>query len=231
MFKVFFLAVSVFSFSETISFNTADTPPYSTDTSEGFYDILLHEIMNNLGYDLTINHYPSERSLTWVNEGHNAGEFARIRGLSETYLDLVIVDEPLSYFSFVALKLKDSPIIIDSWSDLTPYRVGYLNGWKIYEEYLGFGPKISIANSPDVLFNLLLANRVEVILYSNFRAQQYIASKDIQTIEIIEKPLSVRTMHLYLHKSYSFLVNGINEQLSMMKRNGRYDQLLEALLQ
>lgn len=216
--------------AQSLSLNTADTEPYSTEESTGFYDVLLNEVLKNLDIELTINHYPSERSILWADQGHDDGEFARISGLSSMYPNLKIVEEPLVSFYFVALKKADNSINPTSWDDLASLRVGYLNGWKIFADNVGLGTNISQFQNVESLFNILLANRVDVILYSKQRAEAYIRDNKIEGIEIIETPLATRTMHLYLHRKHAALIPSINNEIEKLKKSGRYDKLLKLYL-
>jgi len=225
------LNIWFFLSAESLSLNTADTAPYSTKDNYGFYDVLLTEVMQNLNYDLKINHYPSERSILWANEGHDDGEFARISGLSETYTNLHEVEEPLVTFKFVALKMKENSFSPTSWEELKDLRVGYLHGWKIYENNVGEGNKISILYKIDNMFNMLLENRLDIILYSELRSQEFINEHGIEEIEIIETPLSIRPMHLYMHKQHADLITKINNELINLKSSGRYDEIFHEYLQ
>lgn len=216
--------------AETIQLNTADSAPYSKTDDTGFYDILLKEVFKTIGYTIEINHYPSERSLQWANDGHNDGEFARISGLSETYVNLIEVTEPLVSFNFVAVKRKDNSISVTSWEDLKSLRVGFLNGWKIYEENVGSYPHVIRYNDIDSMIKVLLSDRLDVILYSKLRAEEYIRNFNIQGLEVITPPLSVRTMHLYLHNSIPDLAKQVNEALKDVKYSGRYDEIYNQYL-
>jgi len=216
--------------AQTLSLNTADTDPFSRTDNTGFYDTLLKEVMNNIGIELEINHYPSERSILWANQGHDDGEFARIDGIAEKYPNLIVVEEPLIDFHFVALKKYGRSFNPSSWEDLKNIRVGYLNGWKIFEDNLPEETETSEAQNVESLFNLLLADRVDVILYSKIRAESYMTASRIENIEIIDPPLAIRAMHLYLHKRNAALILGINNELIRIKGSGRYNELLKTAL-
>ncbi len=225
------LNLAFFLNADTLSLNTADTAPYSTEKNNGFYDVLLSEVMQKIDLDLQINHYPSERSILWADEGHDDGEFARIAGLSGTFVNLIEVEEPLVSFYFIAIKKTASTFSPSSWDELKNLRVGYLDGWKIYENNVGDGGKITLSHSIDSLFNMLIEDRLDIILYSKLRAQAYILENNIDGIDIIEDPLSIRTMHLYMHKKHTKIIPQINEELLLLKESGRYDQIFEAYLE
>ncbi len=216
--------------AETVSLNTADSAPYSTMDSTGFYDVLLEDVFSRLGLGVHINHYPSERSIQWADEGHDDGEFARISGLSDTFDNLLEVREPLVSFQFVAVKRAEDSFRINGWEDLKNLRIGFLNGWKIYEMQLGSYPEVTRYDNVESMVNVLLAGRVDVILYSELRMNNYIRKNKVEGIEIIHPPLTVRTMHLYLHEDHAALVDKVNEQLREIKSSGLYEEYYKKYL-
>lgn len=223
---IFFLFLSVSLLpAQSISLNTADTSPYSSEEGDGFYDILLTEIFNSMGYELKINHYPSERSLQWADDGHDDGEFARISGMSKSYSNLLKLEESLVDFNFVAITREGFSEPVKSWDDLKELRVAYLNGWKIYENNVGRGENITVYNDVESLFKVLLGKRVDVILYSELRAEEYMAANGIRDLRILDPPLKTRTMHLYLNRKHAALVEPFNRELKQLKESGRYDQI------
>ncbi len=228
--QILVLSAGLSLYGETLSFNTADTAPYSREDNSGFYDILLTRIAEELGMDLRINHYPSKRSIQWADQGHDDGEYARIAGISETYPNLLMVKEPLVDFSFVAIVKKSAPYRPGTWQDLTGLRVGYLNGWKIFEDNLKEVSDVEVLQSVDNLFNMLMADRLDVILYSRLRALDYIRShEDMSGLVIIDPPLSVRPMYLYMNARKADLIPLIEKELRHMKESGEYDLLLKQL--
>jgi len=70
-------------------------PPHSTETQQGFLDLILKEAFSPAGYSAEIRMLPAERCLHDSNSGHTDGEIRQIRSLSRFDPNLMIVDEPL----------------------------------------------------------------------------------------------------------------------------------------
>ena len=84
------------SFAEsTLTLNTADSSPYSKPDNKGFYDVLISQAFDKIGIKISINHLPSKRSIFNANTGIDDGEYARVKGIDESFKNLVIVDETL----------------------------------------------------------------------------------------------------------------------------------------
>jgi len=205
--------------------NTADSPPYSTELNTGLYDRIIKKTFTNLGIQIKINHLPSARSIENVDIGLDNGEYARIKGLSERYKNLVIVDEKLIDFAFTAFS-KDSKIRIDGWDTLKNYNVCFMRGWKIFEMNVKGTQSLNIVSSVDEMFGMLLNDRVDIILYEKLRGYDFLKKNNIKGISALKKPLSVRGMYFYINRSNRLLVPKIEKELRRLKENGEYDAVL-----
>lgn len=203
---------------------TADSPPFSERDRTGFYDLLLREVAANLNLELEIRHLPSERSLREARSGRIDGEFGRIPRIGELYPNLLMVPEPLTDWQFSAFVLEGTPPPA-SFADLASYHVGYINGWKIYEDNVTATRSTTLVSSEEQLFSILRAKRVDVVLYNRLRGLDWIRRNPGTDIRLVETPLATRTMHVFLHESRADLVPLIGEQIGVLKRSGRYAEL------
>ncbi len=217
------------SFSLELSLNTADTAPYSTIENDGFYDILLKEVFNSLDIDIKINHLPSKRSIQNANNGVDDGEYARIEGISNEYNNLIIVPEPLVNFYF-AVFTTDPDIIISDWQDLSGYNIAFINGWKIFENNVPDDSTATRVKDADSLFRMLLSKRVDIILYSRERGLKKIAGDNLNDIFILDPPIAVRGMYLYMNSRHEELISNIADSLKEVKESGRYSEILNKYL-
>lgn len=214
---------------ELYTLNTADSPPYSTPYQGGIYDKLIFKVFDNLGLSVKINRLPSARSLENVEVGIDDGEYARIKGLSAEYENIQIVDEKLIDFAFTAFS-KDPVIRIDGWNSLKPYNVAFIKGWKIYETNVKDSRSVLVVSSEEELFNTLVNDRVDIILYERLRGLHFIKKNNIEGVAVLDQPLSTRGMYLYMNRAHGKLVPKIEQALKTMKGNGEYKAILDTFL-
>lgn len=209
--------------------NSADSPPYSTPAGTGLYDKILKRAFELSGINITINHLPSARSIENVDLGIDDGEFARIKGLTEKYPDIRIVEEKLIDFGFTAFA-RNPEIKITNWSSLQNFNVAYIRGWKIYEKNVTKYNSLQISTSEDGLFKLLLSDRVDIILYEQLRGLDYMKRHSITGIYPLKDPLSVRGMYLYLNKKHEAVIPRVEKALKQLKSNGEYHNILSTFM-
>lgn len=215
--------------NKVLAFNTADTAPYSNHDGSGIYDRIIMKICQISGVDVNINHLPSARSIENVDIGFDDGEYARIKGLSEKYPNIRVVDEKLIDFAFTAFS-NDSNMVIEDWSSLKNYNVAFLKGWKIYEVNVTDVKSIQMSSSEAELFNLLQNRRVDVILYERLRGLDYMYRNNIKGIVPIAKPLSVRGMYLYVNKKHEILIPQLEDALKTLKASGEYADIVNSFV-
>jgi len=211
---------------EIFTINTADKPPYSTKDNTGVYDKIISSIFEDIGIKIKINHLLSARSIENVQVGLDDAEYARIKGLSKTYSNLIIVNENLLDFSFTAFS-KDSSIKIENWESLEKYNIGFMQGWKIYEKNVK-AKSVLIVSSENELFQVLEKGRVDIILYELLRGMDYMKKNNISGIVDLKPAVSTRGMYLYVNKKHKKLVPDIESRLRLFKTNYKYRNILEA---
>lgn len=195
---------------------TADTPPFSTPDNNGIYDRLVLEAFRQIGVGVRVEHFPSGRSLAMAVNGTVDGEYGRISGMEAEFPSLVMVDEKLADHSFSAFSL-DPELRIDGWDDLKDYHVGYINGWQIMEENVVSAKSVTKVADVKALFSVLLAGRVDVVLYSKRRGEYYLSEHALRTVHVLEPPLAERGMYLYLNRRHEELAQPLAEALRRIK--------------
>lgn len=215
---------------KTISLNTADSSPYSTPDDVGLYDKILLRVFELVGVNITINHLPSARSIENVDLGIDDGEYARIKGLTKKYANILIVDEKLLDFAFTAFS-KNADIKLKNWNSLRDYNVAYIRGWKIYEKNVTGTRSVQVSSSEDELFKLLLSDRVDIVLYEQLRGIDYMKRNNIYGIHPLREPLSVRGMYLYFNKEHEAVIPKIEKALKTLKSTGEYSDIVKSFLE
>jgi polar amino acid transport system substrate-binding protein len=166
--------------------------------------------------DVEIRHLPSGRSLVQASNGSIDGEYARISGIESAYPGLLMVDEKLADYHFCAFTLHEE-LELNDWEDLSSWHTAYIKGWKILEDHTGSAKSITLVSDADSLFSMLLAGRVDVVLYDRLRGEHLLASRGIETVRIVEPPLAVRGMYLYLNLRHKALAAPLEAALRDVK--------------
>ena len=216
---------------KTITLNTTGKPPLNTADQTGFMDLVATEAFKRIGIRLRTVQLPAERGLKNANLGIEDGEMSRIAGLEVIYPNLLNVPEKIMDWHFVAFSQK--PIKLDNgWTDLKSYTVSFINGWKIMEKNTHGFSTTKVRNA-EQLFHLLQKKRTDIILYERWGGLLQKKLLGADKIILIEPPLAVKPMYIYLNKKHKQLIKPLADALRSMKNDGSYarfsDQLLKPL--
>jgi polar amino acid transport system substrate-binding protein len=196
-------------------------PPLSNQEGTGFYDQVLLEAFARAGVAVEIIQLPAERSLRNVNQGITDGDFVRIAGLDTLYPDILQVAEKIDDFEFVGFA-KNGAITTTGWESLTPYDVAIVRGWKILENNIQGVRSLVRTKNQRLLFTLLENNRADIVVYSRFEGCEMLRQLGINDVTVLNPPLAVREMFLYLHKKHQDLAPVIAGHLRQMKADGTF---------
>jgi polar amino acid transport system substrate-binding protein len=207
-----------------LTLNTAQTPPRTRPDGSGFQDIIIRKALGRLGIPVQIEHLPSERAMINANEGIDDGVLVRVAGLEEIYPNLIRVPEQVTTFEFSAFTKTINPPL-RNWEDLKPYHVGIICGWKILEIKLTGVQSLTRVKDEVALFSLLAGDRVDFIVYDRMQGLALMEAQHLQNIRILEPPLAVKPMYLYLNKKHQDLVPQVGEALREMRVSGLIDRI------
>jgi polar amino acid transport system substrate-binding protein len=203
--------------------NDTNDPPYTTPDHSGFIDVVAGEAFRRVGVELRLIKLPAERGLINANEGSEDGDLVRIAGLEKLYPNLIRVPEKLVDWEFAAFS-KDKTIP-STWSALQQHDVGLIKGWKIYEKAFAGSERVSAADDPAQLFQLLKINRIEVALYERRLGLALMKQQGLKDMHPLAPPLDTREMFIYLHRRHAPLAPKLAEALRAMKREGVYQRV------
>ncbi|MBF0427947.1 MAG: transporter substrate-binding domain-containing protein [Magnetococcales bacterium] len=223
------LVMSAEAAAVSLSIATADSNPvYTNSEGSGLVDRVAQAVFQRLGWQLKISHLPSERALINANEGIDDGELMRVpdKFIVDTYPNLIKIPEPWMNKAFIAFTNQEH-VIIKSWGDLTPYTVGFITGWRMFEENTRDVPNRIRVKDEELLFGLIKNDRAQIILYDRVQGQEYLRKEGIQGVRVVEPPLAEKDLHFYLNKKHAGLVDAITDTLKNMKKDGSYQKLLE----
>lgn len=207
-----------------LTVGTTLAPPVSLPDGGGGLDLVLKEAFRRAGSDVRFLTLPSERSLREADAGILDGDSNRVAGLEALYPNLVRVPESNMPYEFMAFAVKPG-VRVTGWADLAGYSAAYIVGWKIVEENLRGLPATPVA-TPEELFRLLAAGRVDVVIYHRLGGLYYLHTLDVRGGHAVEPPLAVREMYLYLNRRHAALAEPLARALRAMKADGTHARLL-----
>lgn len=215
--------------SEKLVLNTAFTYPLSTNAQTGFVDVIVNKALNRIGYSMKSVRLPAERALINANRGIDDGDLLRVEGLDKVYTNLIRVPEKIIDLEMVVFS-KHVTFPIEGWHSLEPYSVAIITGWKILERNISESAGRIMVKNARQLFNMLLKDRVDIIVYSRWVGLGYLAQNNIKGISVILPPLERIGFYLYLHKKHQDLVPKLANALRAMKADGSYQSVFEKIM-
>lgn len=204
--------------------------PYATPERQGFLDQLIAAVFRELGLEAELLIYPTatERAMLNASEGVDDGLAMRVAGLERQYPHLIRVPEPVTVNDFVAFSTRHR-FATRNWQSLRPYGVGYISGWKVFEQNVPTGRDVTQVRDAQQLFTLLARDRVDVVLYERWQGLAHTRAMGL-AVQVMEPPLVRTPMYIYLHKKHAALVPRVAQVLARFKNDGTYDRLHDATL-
>jgi polar amino acid transport system substrate-binding protein len=223
---VFGLAPAVAG-NPTLTLSTNNTP-----LDRKALEQLSQESLRRIGVDLKLVSLPSERSLTAANLGEVDGEGLRVAGLGGPdgpYPNLIQVPERFVRISFVAFS-KNATISLDNgWDSLKPYRIAFINGWKMFEANAQGARVVNKVDKPEQLFRMLDEGRVDLVLYTHADGLLLARNLGLTSVAPLSPALKEVDMYLYLHKKHQALVPKLTQAIRDLKADGSYNRILSAI--
>ncbi|GAB6051268.1 hypothetical protein JCM17960_00880 [Magnetospira thiophila] len=221
--------VTPVSASETLILNTGIRDPFTTGEQNGFIDRLIQQAFLRMGKEATVSVYQkSAKALENANLGIDDGAALRIKGLEETYPNLVRVPEKLMDNQFVIYGLN-KPVTAQNWADLDGLNIAYIKGWQVFQNNLKDHKTTTLARNPQHLFDLLISGQVDYILYERWqglwRARQFGI-----TLTTNPQPLVETEMFVYMHKKHRATIEPLAQALAKMKQDGTYQAIFDQTL-
>ena len=207
------------SMPQVVRINSGYTPPLSTPDQDGYFDLLLKEAFSRIGLTVEIVLLPAERSLVEAARGQADGDVGRVAAIADIYPDLLMVPEPvLDQRQFVAFSLH--PCSTPDWASLAGKHIGFLRGWKIFEQNRILAASSIRTETLEQLFLLLEMGRIDLALTARLDGLVMTKNLGLDNVVVCEPPLAVQTMYLYLHRKHADLVLPLSNALREIKNDG-----------
>ena len=188
--------------------------------------LLSNEAFRRAGLILKLDNNPSARSLDLANQGVVDGEGLRVAGLEQQYPNLVQVPERYTGISFVAFSRNASIKLDQGWGSLKPYRIAFINGWKLFEVNTADAQSVTKVDKVEQLFQMLDADRVDLVLYTRNDGMAVLKRLGISNVVALSPSLRDADMYLYLNKKHAAHVPRIAQALRDMKADGSYSSIM-----
>jgi polar amino acid transport system substrate-binding protein len=198
-------------------------------SGDGVVERVLSEMARRVNVAFELQFLPEERALLNASQGIDDGDGPRIREMDTLYPGLVRVDEPLLRYEFSAFT-ADPTLPSSDWADLRPYDLAVIRGWKILERNLADARSLERVHTPTLLFGMLAAGRVDAVVIDRGIGLAELERLDLEGFHVLEPPLAVRDMYLFLHESHAALCAPLAGALRQMKADGAYDRIFDEVL-
>lgn len=205
---------------------TLSTGEDQTNARSAYLNALLAECFSRMDVDLTIEIMPHKRSLEAAQQEVVDGTFIRTELIAKNYPELVMVPVPLIESRVTAY--ATDPAILESitcWESMTPYRVAYIDGWQWVEHHLPGCTNLCRIKKKMSLLLFLSRGRADIAIYEETLGAEEIRKMDIKNIHVLDNPLSVTNMYLYMHRRHLGMVPEIADTLSAMIDDGTFQAL------
>jgi polar amino acid transport system substrate-binding protein len=191
---------------------------------------VMTEIYQTIGYEMKLVRFPSRRSLVEANLGTTQGELMRIKEIQKDYPNLVRIPYPISRLTSMALTLSGQPEI-NNMEGMREKKVGILRGLE-YTDILTRNLDCEILNTIDSLYAILLAGRVDVIIFPKLDANKYIKKHQLENeINISTYPIVDIPLYHFLHKDSKIVIELLNKKMSEINKTGALAKLIDKATQ
>lgn len=186
---------------------------------------VITKLYQRLGFNMTLVRFPGKRSLVEANQGRVDGELIRVKAASKLIPNLVRIPTEVGRLKGMALTKAGKPQVI-GMGGLIGKKVGILRGVELTERITQNLPRV-VMNSISSLFQSLLLERVDVIIFPELDAEEYIRVNElsdevvINTVPIIEVPL-----YHFIHKSKPDLIQKMTKLLEKLESSGELDAII-----
>ncbi len=183
---------------------------------------ILYQLYRSIGYDISLQTQPMRSACEALNSGEVDGIVTSAMD-TNVFTNVIVVPEVFGYMDFTAFSLDGFSSNIESWEDLSGYRIGTL----FQKEYINCNLPTDIESCNQYfsfyeLNEALLNNEVDIIVTSIGTNQDYYLLDGVKYLGIVDR-LEVYTS---VHKTHGNLVPALAKSLKEMKENGIYDEIV-----
>lgn len=181
---------------------------------------VMAEAYKRMDMKLEVRLLPAERALQASNDGEVDGELYRMKNISQSYPNLILIPVAVVNINEMVFTKKGKKFSVKSWDSLLPYKVGYRKGIKVIETNLVKGTDAEAVTTLDQLFMKLESGRNDVVVETQLSGLQTINKQGLKDIVMLEPPLSSLPLFHFLNVKNKRLVEPLTSVLKKMEKDG-----------
>jgi polar amino acid transport system substrate-binding protein len=189
-------------------------------------EAVFRHVMHNLQVDVLVDPLPPARANLLNLTGVVVGEVGRIENYGVKNPALIRVEPGHYYLTTVVFARKDHGIKISGPADLAQYKVAHVRGVQHSADFTKDLPFVRESNNSESLFNLLEAERVDLIITTGVDGQRMLRQMGLtDQIEAVAE-LARRDLFVYLGPSYAQWKDPISKELARMAASGEMAKVI-----
>lgn len=245
VFILLLFSVNLLVAKESIYLTNGEWPPYLSEKLPhyGFASHIVSEAFKAVGVEVEYGFFPWKRSYEYAKNG--------VDEVEQTWHGTIVwvyTDERAKYFNYSDIAIKDSEVLFHlrdkplKWKSIQDLK-GVIIGGTLHTTYPTFEKaekdgilKISRAGGYDILFKRLLQKRIDAVpqvrAVGSFFLDNSLSKDEREKIAYSPTVIQNREYHLILSKNIKEnekFLKLFNRGLKIIKDNGTYKKLLEAL--
>lgn len=187
--------------------------------------LILVEIYKKANMEVVAQPYPGARSTFVAEHSEVVGEAVRVGGYTESHPTLTMVEPAITSGNMVAFYRAELDPHIRSAEDLKKFRVGYVRGTRSAENILSAQAlrNVEFANSTELLFKMLLANRFDVALEGGSSGDLVIRKNACKGIA--QTLIARISLFHVLSPKYKYLAPQLSSIIKQMSSSGELKKL------
>ncbi len=183
---------------------------------------VIYYALKQMGYEMTIALQGMSSAAITANSGQTDGLVCLTKGFEETYPNLIPIEAPIGTISFLTYAKNGNSFPIDSWSDLSSYKVGFLVQKFYIENHMPENSNISRYDTFELLWQALLSGEIDVAVVTNIGDQPYLVDDNIHLNSVLE----TLDDYMFLNKKNQDLVPQLTKILREFNADGTTDKIL-----
>lgn len=205
----------------TVSTFEHDTPQIDVSIK------VMASIYQRIGYDIKIIRFPGKRSIVEANLGSVDAELVRIKNIETQATNLIRIPYAIGSLTAMAITRTGQAKVV-GMAGLIDKRVGILRGVELSERITKNLDR-QILNSIESLFSILLSGRVDLILFPELDALEYIKTHKLEgKIIISDNPIFSVPLYHFVHKDSKELADQLIAEMKEMEERGELKALIKA---
>ncbi|WP_440874215.1 substrate-binding periplasmic protein [Thalassotalea sp. PLHSN55] len=201
--------------------------------------LVLTEIYQNIGIDISISSLPGRRAQHEVSQGNFDGEIMRIYSYGQETPTVIRVPTPYYHLETRAFTHQKNQIAIRRAKDLAPYSVAIVRGVKHTNNITQNHKDTHKVETTKALMQLIAMERADIALTNTLDGNVVLKALRLNEVKALHPPLAKLSLYHYVHEEHQALVPIIDKEIKRLKSTGMLakmikdaeDKVIEARLQ